>query len=51
MSEIGVWSTVGIFVPEEKRKLEDKLVPLPLGPRKAALLGIEQGTSPSEAGG
>jgi len=38
-------------VPEENRKLEDKPVPLPLGRRQAALLGIEQGTLPSEAGG
>lgn len=51
MSELRVWGTVGIFMPEENKKLKDKLVPLPLGPRQAALLGIEQGTSPSEAGG
>jgi len=51
MSEIRVGSTVGIFVSEEIRKLEDKHVPMPLGPRQASLLGIEQGTSPSEDGG
>jgi hypothetical protein len=51
MSEIRVWRIVGIFVPEENRKLEDKPVLLPLGPRQTDLLGIEHGTSPSEDGG
>jgi hypothetical protein len=48
-----VWSAGGIFVPEKNRKLEDKPIPLPLGPRQTPLhwFGVEHGISPSEAGG